>query len=322
MPVTTVATVEEAQALLAAAPSPVVVIAVHDSYDDVGAVPRRHHRPHAGRHRGPRRRRRRHRPADRRRARTSARGPSAMTSSCSGTTTNLGFVRSCNDAFAATAGRGTWCWSTATSWSGRSGWSGSPPPPTAPTPWPRPRALTNHGTILSVPDRNRPRRAHCPTGLTPAGGRPAGGRRQPAPAAVDPDRDRPLLSTSAATPSTSSAASTRPSARLRRGGRLQPAGRRPRVPPRVRRRRVHVPPGRRAASAPGPRWPRRQARHESIVRRALPVVRAVGRARARSTPRPPWPTPSARPAGRCAGSPSASTPCASGPTAWAPSRSR
>ena len=104
MSVTTVATVEEAQALLGPAPSPVVVVAVHDSYDDavqcLAAITA-------------------HTPA----------GTAVLVVDDAGVdrrivdvldehagtlrhdvvvlrhATNLGFVRSCNDAFAATPGR-------------------------------------------------------------------------------------------------------------------------------------------------------------------------------------------------------------------------
>ena len=165
MSVTTVATVEEAQALLGPAPSPVVVVAVHDSYDDavqcLAAITA-------------------HTPA----------GTAVLVVDDAGVdrrivdvldehagtlrhdvvvlrhATNLGFVRSCNDAFAATPGRDVvlvnsdvvvgpeWLDRlTAAAYSADSVATAT--------------ALTNHGTILSVPDRNRPRRA-LPAGLTPA----------------------------------------------------------------------------------------------------------------------------------------------------------
>jgi glycosyltransferase involved in cell wall biosynthesis len=169
VPVRTATTVEEARELLAGAPSPVVVVAVHDSYDDavqcLAAITT-------------------HTPAgtavlvvddagiDRRIV--------DLLDTHAGTLrhdlvvlrhgTNLGFVRSCNDAFAATPGRDVVVvnsdvvvgpeWLDRLTAAANGSGSGADSVATA-------TALTNHGTILSVPHRNRPQRS-LPPGLTAA----------------------------------------------------------------------------------------------------------------------------------------------------------
>jgi GT2 family glycosyltransferase len=165
VPVTTATTVEEAQALLATAPSPVVAVAAYDSYDDVVqclAAITDHTPPgiavlvidDAG--------------IDRRivdlldaHAATLRHDVVVLRHA-----TNLGFVRSCNDAFAATAGRDVVLVNSdvvvGPEWLERLTDTATSAASIATA-----TALTNHGTILSVPHRNRPHRS-LPPGLTAA----------------------------------------------------------------------------------------------------------------------------------------------------------
>jgi GT2 family glycosyltransferase len=165
VPVTTVTSVEEARQRLAGAPSPVVVVAVHNSYDDavqcLEAIAA-HTDPgvavlvvdDAG--------------LDRRivdlldaSAERLAQDVVVLRHPH-----NRGFVRSCNDAFAATPGRDVVVVNSdvvvGPEWLGRLTAAACSADTVASA-----TSLTNHGTILSVPDRNRPR-ASLPGGLLPA----------------------------------------------------------------------------------------------------------------------------------------------------------
>ena len=165
MPVTTVTTVEEARQRLAHAPSPVVAVAVHDSYEDAvqcleaivahsGAGVAVLVVDDAG--------------IDRRIV-------GLLEASAGGVAQdvvilrhrrNRGFVRSCNDAFAATLGRDVVVVNSdvvvGPEWLERLRSAAYSADTVASA-----TSLTNHGTILSVPDRNRPR-ATLPGGLLPA----------------------------------------------------------------------------------------------------------------------------------------------------------
>ena len=292
MPVSTATNVDEAQALLAGAPSPVVVIPVYDSYDDV---------VRASRPSPPTRRRRS--PSS---SSTTA-APTGASSTCSTTAatdrathvvvlqhaTNQGFVRSCNDAFAATAGRDVVLAQQRRRRRARVARAAHGGGAAATTPWPRRRTLTNHGTILSVPYRNRPgahaaRRADARR--RPPGGSPpaacACGRRSPPPSAT--------ASTSGATPSTSSAAFDETfgpgyGEEVDFSQRAVAHGFRHVV----RRRRVHLPPGRRQLRRR--RRGRRSARpatRRSCAER-YPWYAGWVAATAATTRRRRWPTPSA-----------------------------
>jgi GT2 family glycosyltransferase len=165
VPVTTATTVEEVQTLLATAPSPVVAVAVYDSYDDVVqclAAITDHTPPgiavlvidDAG--------------IDRRivdlldaQAATLRHDIIVLRHG-----TNIGFVRSCNEAFAATPGRDVVLVNSdvvvGPEWLDRLTDAATSADNIATA-----TALTNHGTILSVPHRNRPHRS-LPPGLTAA----------------------------------------------------------------------------------------------------------------------------------------------------------
>ena len=165
MPVTTVMTVEEARERLANAPSPVVAVAAHDSYEDavqcLEAIAA-HTDPgvavlvvdDAG--------------LDRRIVEMlqAAAAGLAQDVVVLRHAHNQGFVRSCNDAFAATPGRDVVLVNSdvvvGPEWLERLTAAATSADTVASA-----TALTNHGTILSVPDRNRPR-ATLPGGLLPA----------------------------------------------------------------------------------------------------------------------------------------------------------
>lgn len=164
MPVSPATSADEARTLLADAPSPVVMVAVHDSYDDVVRCVEAFTR-HTARHIalllvddcG----------ADRRivhlldRLGDRIAHPVVVLQQPS----NQGFVRACNAAFAATPGRDVVILNSdvvvGPEWLDRltAAACSSDTVATAST-------LTNHGTILSVPDRNRSSRS-LPAGMTP-----------------------------------------------------------------------------------------------------------------------------------------------------------
>ena len=161
----------------------------------------------------------------------------------------------------------------------------------ATTPWPRRRTLTNHGTILSVPTatgRRRAARRHDARTRRPGGWRPAAcgcARRSRPPSGTAATSAAHALDLVGGFDETFSPGYGEEVDFSQRGGR-------PRLPSRLRRRRVHVPPGRRQLRRRR-RGRRRQARHEAIVRRRYPWYRAVGRARPRRRPARRSPTPSA-----------------------------
>ena len=165
MPVRTATTVEAARALLADAPSPVVAVAAYDSYDDVVqclAAITDHTPPgigvlvidDAGLDR---------RVIDLLDAHGATLRHDVVVLRHA---TNVGFVRSCNDAFAASPGRDVVLVNSdvvvGPEWLGRLTDAATSADSVATA-----TALTNHGTILSVPYRNRPHRS-LPPGLTAA----------------------------------------------------------------------------------------------------------------------------------------------------------
>jgi GT2 family glycosyltransferase len=165
VPVTTVTTIEEARERLAHARSPVVAVAVHDCYEDavqcLEAIAA-HTDPgvavlvvdDAG--------------LDRRIVDLldAAAGGLAHDVVVLRHARNRGFVRSCNDAFAATPGRDVVVVNSdvvvGPEWLERLTAAATSADTVASA-----TSLTNHGTILSVPDRNRPR-GTLPGGLLPA----------------------------------------------------------------------------------------------------------------------------------------------------------
>lgn len=164
MPVSLATTVDDARRLLADAPSPVIVVAAHDAYDDVVRCVESVTT---------------HTPAETallvvEDGGVDRRVVDVLTAASAGLRhavvilareRNEGYVRSCNDAFAATAGRDVVLVNSdvvvGPGWLGRLTDAAYSEDVVATA-----STLTNHGTILSVPHRNRQVRT-LPDGMTP-----------------------------------------------------------------------------------------------------------------------------------------------------------
>ena len=247
-------------------------------------------------------------------------GPSATTSSsCATPPTSASSARATTPSPPRPAG--TSSWSTATSSWGPSGSTASPPPPPADAgadSVATATALTNHGTILSVPHRNRPQRS-LPDGMTAADA----ARR----VAAGSLRLRPSIPTAIG-----HCVYIRRAALDLVGGFDESFA--PGYGEEVDFSQRAVAHGFRHVCADdvfvfhrggssfgaSPRWSSARRATRRWCAAATPGTGPGSRRPSATWPRR-WPTPWRPPAARCWGSPWGSTRCAWGPTAWGPSRS-